>query len=454
METNRRHPRNSWSDGQSSSGNRPSPETPPDIPPAETELPISCDKPTKAEIKKAIMTLRSGKAAGPGEIPAEAIKADMETVTNMLHSLFSKIWEKEEVPAQWKGGIVIKLPKKGDLRDCNNYRGIMLLSVPDKVLNRVLLERMKEAVDPKLRDQQAGFRRNRPHRQCTHHSRAVAGVELPSLHQLHRQWEGLRQCGQRDAVEAAEALRSPGEDHRPHPLYLPGHELQYRSRRQKASRSRLESVKGACCHHFSSFWSSTGSWRPPQQAGTTGYSGHPGRSWMTSTLLMTWCSCHTTTDICRTKPPAWRPYQLGQDSRSARGKQSWWRLTPLPTHQSQSMESPSGKCIPSSTLGVQLTDRGARTEMSQPGLARPEQLLSCSRTSGRPRRSGQEPNFASSTPMWSQSCSTDAKLRGRQRQCYRKSRHSSTPVCGASTTSDGQRWSQMKSCGSERDRNQ
>ena len=37
----------------------------------------------------------------------------------------------------------------------------MLLSVPGKVLNRVLLERMKAAVDPKLRDQQAGFRRNR-----------------------------------------------------------------------------------------------------------------------------------------------------------------------------------------------------------------------------------------------------------------------------------------------------
>ena len=157
---------------------------------------------------------------------------------------------------------------------------------------------------------------------------------------------------------------------------------------------------------------------------------------------------------CRTRPPAWRPYQLGKDSRSARRKQSWWRLTPLPTHQSQSVESPSGKWIPSSTLGVQLTDKGAQTEMSQPGLARPEQLMSCSRTSGRPRRSGQEPNFASSTPMWSQSCSTDAKLGGWQRQCYRKSRHSSTPVCSASTTSDGQRWSQMKSCGSKWDRNQ
>ena len=37
----------------------------------------------------------------------------------------------------------------------------MLLSTPGKVLNSILLERMKEAVDPKLRDQQAGFRRNR-----------------------------------------------------------------------------------------------------------------------------------------------------------------------------------------------------------------------------------------------------------------------------------------------------
>ena len=141
--------------------NRPTPDSPPDIPPAETELPISCDKPSKTEIKKAIMTLRSGKAAGPDEIPAEAIKADIETAVQMLCGLFSKIWEKEEVPAQWKEGIIIKLPKKGDLRDCSNYRGIMLLSTPGKVLNRSLLERMKEAVDPKLRDQQAGFRRNR-----------------------------------------------------------------------------------------------------------------------------------------------------------------------------------------------------------------------------------------------------------------------------------------------------
>ena len=107
------------------------------------------------------MTLRNGKAAGPDRTPTEAIKADIETATSVLYSLFSKIWEKEAVPAQWREGIVIKLFKKGDLRDCNNYQGIMLLSVPGKVLNRIILERIREAVDPKLQDQQAGFCRNR-----------------------------------------------------------------------------------------------------------------------------------------------------------------------------------------------------------------------------------------------------------------------------------------------------
>jgi hypothetical protein len=120
------------------------PKTPQDITPAETELPINCDKPFKAELRKAIATLKNGKAAGSDSIPAEAIKADTETDITILHSLFSKIWEKEEVPVQWKEGLVIKLPIKEDLRDRRIYRGIMLLSVPGKVLNRVLLERMKK----------------------------------------------------------------------------------------------------------------------------------------------------------------------------------------------------------------------------------------------------------------------------------------------------------------------
>jgi hypothetical protein len=75
--------------------------------------------------------------------------------------LFGKIWEVEEVPAEWKEGHIVKLPKKGNLSICDNYRGIMLPSVPGKVLNRVMLQRLKTAVDNKLQDNHAGFRQNR-----------------------------------------------------------------------------------------------------------------------------------------------------------------------------------------------------------------------------------------------------------------------------------------------------
>ncbi|VDP36370.1 unnamed protein product [Schistosoma curassoni] len=85
----------------------------------------------------AIRQIRSGKAAGPDNIPAEALKSDIEVTTNMLYLLFRKIWEEEQVLMDWKEGHLIKIPKKGDLSKCENYRGITLLSVPGKVFNSV-----------------------------------------------------------------------------------------------------------------------------------------------------------------------------------------------------------------------------------------------------------------------------------------------------------------------------
>ena len=79
----------------------------------------------------------------------------------MLYELTGLIWEEEIVPMDWKEGHQVKLPKKGDLSICNNYRGIMLLSVIGELLNRVMLQRMKNAVDTKPRDNQAGVRQNR-----------------------------------------------------------------------------------------------------------------------------------------------------------------------------------------------------------------------------------------------------------------------------------------------------
>ena len=110
--------------------NRPMPTDPSDITPRETPLNINDNRPTKQEIRRAIKLLKNGKSAGPDDIPAESIKTDTNISVDMLYYLLGKTWDEENVPAAWKHGHIIKLPKKRDLGEGKNWRGITLLSVP------------------------------------------------------------------------------------------------------------------------------------------------------------------------------------------------------------------------------------------------------------------------------------------------------------------------------------
>jgi hypothetical protein len=65
------------------------------------------------------------------------------------------------MPNDWRSGLLVKLPKKGDTANCDNWRGITLLSVPSKVLTRVLLNRIKQHVNLRFRKEQAVFCPNR-----------------------------------------------------------------------------------------------------------------------------------------------------------------------------------------------------------------------------------------------------------------------------------------------------
>jgi hypothetical protein len=131
--------------------NRPAPENTPEIEEAEEDLDINTEPPTKEEIIK----------AGGDCLNAELFKTDPETSAAILQPLFEEIWRKEEVPSQWTKGIIIKLPKKGAQNDCNNWRGITLLSVPSKILAKIIIQRITDSVDKSLRKEQAGFRKNR-----------------------------------------------------------------------------------------------------------------------------------------------------------------------------------------------------------------------------------------------------------------------------------------------------
>lgn len=121
---------------------------------------ISESAPTKAEIIKAIKVLKTGKSSGIDNLPPEVFKFTPGLTAEILHPLFQQIWEKEQSPKEWKKGLLVKLPKKGDLTECKNWRGITLLPIASKILTRVILNRIKDVVDQKLRREQAGFRKD------------------------------------------------------------------------------------------------------------------------------------------------------------------------------------------------------------------------------------------------------------------------------------------------------
>ena len=87
-------------------------------------------------------------------------KADMDTSVEMLCPLSARMGEVEKLPT-WREVHFIKLPKISDLCKCSSYRGITLLSVPGKIFNSVILERVKDTINSQLIDQQVGFRKNR-----------------------------------------------------------------------------------------------------------------------------------------------------------------------------------------------------------------------------------------------------------------------------------------------------
>ena len=140
--------------------NHEEPLNPTEVEPND-ELNTRAGRITRIEIKNAIKKLKNGKAAGFDNIPPEAIKAGGETSEEVLLDLCNRIWSEEKVREEWKKGLLIKLPKKGDLSYCKNWRGIMLLNMASKVFCRVILERIKIALDKKLREEQAGFRAGR-----------------------------------------------------------------------------------------------------------------------------------------------------------------------------------------------------------------------------------------------------------------------------------------------------
>ena len=119
-------------------------------------------EPTIDELSEALDSLASGKAPGKDGIPAEVLRCCKETLITELHEILCLCWSEGEVPQDMRDANVVTLYKnKGDRGDCNNYRGISLLSVVGEVFARVVLKRLQVLAEQVYPESQCGFRANR-----------------------------------------------------------------------------------------------------------------------------------------------------------------------------------------------------------------------------------------------------------------------------------------------------
>ena len=79
---------------------------------------------------------------GIDQIQAELIKAGGRTIRYEIRKLINSVWNKEELPEEWKESIILPIYNKGDKTDFSNYRGISLLPTMFKILSNILLSRL------------------------------------------------------------------------------------------------------------------------------------------------------------------------------------------------------------------------------------------------------------------------------------------------------------------------
>jgi len=105
--------------------------------------------------------LKSHKSRGIDQIPAELIMTGDRTIRFEIHKFIISIWNKEELPEEWKDSVIVPVYKKGDKTDCSNHRGISLLPTAYKILSNILLSRLTLYAEKIIGNHQRGFRRNR-----------------------------------------------------------------------------------------------------------------------------------------------------------------------------------------------------------------------------------------------------------------------------------------------------
>ena len=115
----------------------------------------------KYEVKWALGNITMNKASGGDGNSRELFQTLKDDAVKVLHSICQQIWKTQQWPQDWKRSVFIRIPKKGNAKECSNYCTIALISHASKVMLKILQARLQQYVNRELPDGQAGFRKGR-----------------------------------------------------------------------------------------------------------------------------------------------------------------------------------------------------------------------------------------------------------------------------------------------------
>ena len=90
-------------------------------------------------------------------IPAEILKILKDDAVKVLHSICQQIWKTQPRPQDWKKSIFIPFLNKGNIKEYSNYHTVVLISLANKVMLKILPVRLHQYLNPELPDVQAEF---------------------------------------------------------------------------------------------------------------------------------------------------------------------------------------------------------------------------------------------------------------------------------------------------------
>ena len=130
----------------------------------------------------------------------------------LVHSICQQVWKAQKWQQDWKRSAFIPIPKKGNAKECSNYRTIALISQVSKVMLTILQARLhctaRLYMNCELPDVQAGFRKSRGNQtsNCQHLLDHQKSKKIPEKHLFLLYWlcQSLWLCGSQETVDNSE----------------------------------------------------------------------------------------------------------------------------------------------------------------------------------------------------------------------------------------------------------